>query len=307
MNLPPPDLTFMDQYAFRPTGSTAAILIAIIAKVTELLRSNGTVVLLSLDFSKAFDTVWHAALFEKLAKMSIDDNIYNWMVSYYDRREHSTKFQDQLSDKKSINASVVQGSGLGPSSFSVIGSDLKPINENVFMFKFADDMDFVTIMNNYQAVNAELRNVEDWASRNNMTLNMSKTKEIIFRKGREQVQIPEPHVGIQRYKTLTVLGIKLQDNLHMNEHVDDLIGECANNLYAMNVLRAHGMRREGLEEVFRAKILSRIMYASPAWWGLASQRDIDRINGFLKLDHIPLMRYGIGSLRDNQRTRSCLI
>ena len=26
-----------------------------------------------------------------------------------------------------------------------------------------------------------------------------------------------------------------------------------------------------------------------------------------KLDHIPLMRYGIGSLRDNQRTRSCLI
>ena len=68
----------------------------------------------------------------------------------------------------------------------------------------------------------------------------------------------------------------------MNEHVDDLIGECANNLYALNVLRAHGMRREGLEEVFRAKILSRIMYASPAWWGLASQRDIDRINGFLK-------------------------
>ena len=108
------------------------------------------------------------------------------------------KFQDQLSDKKSINASVVQGSGFGPSSFSVIGSDLKPINENVFMFKFADDMDFVTIMNNYQAVNAELRNVEDWASRNNMTLNMSKTKEIIFRRGRKQVQIPEPHVGIQR-------------------------------------------------------------------------------------------------------------
>ena len=68
----------------------------------------------------------------------------------------------------------------------------------------------------------------------------------------------------------------------MNEHVDDLIGECANNLYAMNVLRAHGMKKEGLEEVFRAKILSRIMYAYPAWWRLASQRDIDRINGFLK-------------------------
>ena len=88
--------------------------------MTELLRSNGTVVLLSLDFSKAFDTVRHAALFEKLEKMSIDDNIYNWMVSYYDQREHSTTFQVQLSDKKSINTSVIQGSGLGYSSLSVI-------------------------------------------------------------------------------------------------------------------------------------------------------------------------------------------
>ena len=62
------------------------------------------------------------------------------------------------------------------------------------MFKFADDMDFVTIMNNYQAVNVELRNVEDWGSRNNMTLNMSKTREIKFRRGREQVQIPRNHM-----------------------------------------------------------------------------------------------------------------
>ena len=57
----------------------------------------------------------------------------------------------------------------------------------------------------------------------------------------------------------------------MNKHSDDLIGECANNLYAMNVFRAHRVKKEGLDEVFRAKILSKIMYASPAWWGLASQ------------------------------------
>ena len=66
-------------------------------------------------------------------------------------------------------------------------------------------------------------------------------------------------------------------------YVDDLIGECTNNLYAMNVLRAHRMKKEGLKEVFGAKILSRIMYASPARWGLARQGNIDRINGFLKI------------------------
>ena len=83
-------------------------------------------------------------------------------------------------------------------------------------------------------------------------------------------------------RCVTVTVSPNQINYYYYYYVDDLIGECANNLYAMNVLRVHGMKKEGLEEVFRAKILSRIMYASPAWWELASQRDIDRINGFLK-------------------------
>jgi len=54
---PPTPLSFTDQYAFRPTGSTAAALIAFLHSVTDLLSSNPFVVVLALDFSKAFDTV----------------------------------------------------------------------------------------------------------------------------------------------------------------------------------------------------------------------------------------------------------
>ena len=50
------DLVFSDQYAFRPTGSATAGLIAILYDVTESLRTGKMVVMLSLDFSKAFDT-----------------------------------------------------------------------------------------------------------------------------------------------------------------------------------------------------------------------------------------------------------
>ena len=55
----------------------------------------------------------------------------------------------------------------------------------------------------------------------------------------------------------------------MNKHVDLLIADCSNSLYALNILRYHGMTVEGLREVFRAKILSRFTYAAPAWWGFA--------------------------------------
>ena len=52
---PPPSLTFLDQYAFRPTGSTSAAVISLLHTITTLLQSNPFVIVISLDFSKAFD------------------------------------------------------------------------------------------------------------------------------------------------------------------------------------------------------------------------------------------------------------
>ena len=54
---PPTSLTFNDQFAFRPTGSTTAAIITLLHKVTHLLLSNPYVIIIALDFSKASDTV----------------------------------------------------------------------------------------------------------------------------------------------------------------------------------------------------------------------------------------------------------
>jgi len=55
-------INFTDQYAFCPTGSTAAALISIFATITSLLACNDYVVVVALDFSKAFDTIRHSTL-----------------------------------------------------------------------------------------------------------------------------------------------------------------------------------------------------------------------------------------------------
>ena len=54
---PPSSISFVDQFAFRPTGSTTATIVAIIHTVTHLLATNPYVIVISLDFGKAFDTV----------------------------------------------------------------------------------------------------------------------------------------------------------------------------------------------------------------------------------------------------------
>jgi hypothetical protein len=67
--LPSSTLTFADQYAFRPTGSTTAAIISIMNHVTHMLAGNPYVIVIAIDFTKAFHTVRHATLVDKLATL----------------------------------------------------------------------------------------------------------------------------------------------------------------------------------------------------------------------------------------------
>ena len=62
-------LSFSDQFAFCPTGSTTATLITILQSVTSLLVDNPYVAVMAVDSSKAFDVVRHATLLDKMAQL----------------------------------------------------------------------------------------------------------------------------------------------------------------------------------------------------------------------------------------------
>src|SRR6218665_1823126 len=80
-----------DPFAFRPTGSTTAAIIDLLQQTSNMLLNNDFVVIVSTDFSKAFDTVSHQAMFDKMGSLDLPDEIYNWMVSYYSNRSHVTR------------------------------------------------------------------------------------------------------------------------------------------------------------------------------------------------------------------------
>ena len=93
---PPPTLSFADQFAFRPTGSPAAAIISLL-NIINLLTSNPFVTVISLDFSKAFDTVRHSTLLEKLAQLDMPANAYNWLVDSFSGHSHCTVYCGQTS------------------------------------------------------------------------------------------------------------------------------------------------------------------------------------------------------------------
>ena len=136
---------FSDQYAFRPFGSTDAAIISIIHHVTSLLSDgNSYVRLIGLDFSKAFDTVKHSCILSKLSSLPISDQLYNWLVNYFQGHSHTTRFNSTTSSTAKINASVFQGSAIGPSLFVINGIDLKPVHKENYIDKYADDSYLIT-------------------------------------------------------------------------------------------------------------------------------------------------------------------
>ena len=249
MQAPPPGLSFDDQYAFRPTGSATAALISTIGTITKLLRSGKTVVLLSLDFSKAFDRVRHGSLLENFAQLEIPDEVYNWISSYLEGREHVTKNRGSTSERRKINLSVVQGSSIGPASYYVAESDLKPKRESFMMDKFADDVDLITTIEHYSEIKDEVEHIAEWADKNNLVLNRAKTKETIFCSS-ISVQLPPPLDGRERVSSFRKLDVIVQNKLSMKDHVDVVLRDCANQIYGLNILRAHGMQASGLQLVF---------------------------------------------------------
>jgi len=109
---PPPALQFTNQFAFRPAGSTTAAIISLLHSVINFLSSNPYVIVISLDFPKAFDTVRHSTLLSKLAQLDLPDHVYHWLADFFTGHSHCTSFCGQTSDFESINASIIQGSAI---------------------------------------------------------------------------------------------------------------------------------------------------------------------------------------------------
>jgi Reverse transcriptase (RNA-dependent DNA polymerase) len=282
---PPPGLHFADQFAFRPTGSTTAAVITILQRITALLESNPYVIVYALDFSKAFDTVRHCTLMEKMSKLQLPDCIYNWLIEFFTDHSHCTKHQGSVSTFETVNASVIQGSAIGPAAYLINAADLRPMISENDIEKFADDTYLLVAAKQVDTRQDEIRGVEAWAIRNNLRLNQAKSMEIIFTKPGRKIDpaaLPPALPGITRVAEIKALGITLSNKLSVSAHVDATITSCAQSLFALKTLRSHGMNDSQLQTIFKSVALAKLRYASPAWYGFTNASDRERLEAFLR-------------------------
>jgi len=170
-----------NQFAYKPTGSTTAALISILAQVTHLLQTNSHVIVLIFDYSKAFDTLSHTSVANVLSTINIPDSIFNWTLNYLANRTHYTNFNGQSSSTASITAGVIQGSVLGPTLFNLTASTLTPFSSQNSFAKYADDGYLMVPGSNASSIPAELAHHSQWAAEQNLKLNLQKHQRLFSR------------------------------------------------------------------------------------------------------------------------------
>ena len=82
---------------------------------------------------------------------------------------------------------------------------------------------------------------------------------------------------------MRVLGVQLRQDLRMSSHINAVLASCSSSMYALNVLRSHGLSSVALQEVGVAKAttVAHLMYASPAWWGYTQAKERAQVEQLL--------------------------
>ena len=152
------------------------------------------------------------------------------MVDFFEHRKHRVVFNEELSEFLEILASIIQGSGIGPASYVVNAGDLQTKNPQNKLVKFADDTYLIVPSSMQETRIEEISNISDWATRNNLTLNNSKTVEIIFSRPRSRRAITPPALipGIIRSETMKMLGVTISNtNLSVSTYRGDSVLLCS--------------------------------------------------------------------------------
>lgn len=271
------------QYGFRQGSSTATATVELLDDIIKGIDEKQIVGALFLDLRKAFDTLNHAILLDKLEAYGIRGIANEIVRSYLQDRKQFVTIGDSQSSLKSSGVGVPQGSNIGPLLFLLYVNDLNRLQLKGTPRLFADDtalfyphLDADAIV---EHMTEDLSILSQYFSSNLLSLNVMKTKYMMFHSSRkifqQRNQVLLNSSCIEQVSSFKYLGLMLDSTLSWANHIKN-VEKKVSSLCGIMRRVSHFVSRRILLNFYFAHIHSRLSYLIIAW-GRASKSSLKKL------------------------------
>ena len=232
--------------------STSTAIMEITRKLFSNYNQNLHTSCLFVDYKKAFETLDHKIMLQKLKQLGFDASSLRWVESYLGNRRHVVKCANMTSSEINVHYGVPQGSILGPLYFIIYVNDfLTKIStcNNLSIIMYADDT--VILTHGTSATTATdtmqevLTRVTTWCNTNKLTINVKKTKHMLVSRvvnHELELGVPILHVNgepLSNVESYHYLGVCLNRKLSFDETVRDTYIKANKKLYTLRRIRPY--------------------------------------------------------------------
>ena len=277
-------LLYTSQYGFRKLHSTELASLELVDRVRSDIGNGKMPISIFLDLSKAFDTLDHSILLRKLTHYGLSQTAIRWFSSYLIGRRQLVEFDGTKSTLVSISTGVPQGSILGPLLFIIYMNDIHVASDKFNAIIYADDTNLLSSLCSFNVnlqgnatnmtelssnINIELDNIQEWLNINRLSLNVQKTKFMIFHNYQRDFShfIPEIMINgqlVERVTEFNFLGLTIDEHLNWKSHIQKVSNKVSRSIGVLNRLKKF-LPLTVLRILYNALILLHFQFSILAW------------------------------------------
>ena len=291
------------QHGFRTKLSTETALIRVTDAIYENIDNNLITLVILCDLSKAFDSVCHTILLQKLNHVNVDEF---WFDDYLANRVQSVKIGNHISSSRPVEYGVPQGSILGPLLFLIYINDMAEIDFRCLMVQYADDCQFLIkgrvddIKDIITQAEGVLKKAKGYFDRNGLLINASKT-QCIFVGSRQNIsKIPsDTCINFDDSKIIPSssvknLGVHIDRFMTFEVHIEEMRKKLIGILIYLNRIK------ENIPVNIRVQIVQTLALSIMNYclriWGTTNKSQIQKVQ---KLQNFAV-RIALGNVKKHE-------
>ena len=278
------------QWGFTEGKGTITSLIATVHDWLCNLDQGNDICIIFFDYKKAFDSVPHGPLMEKLCSIGLNEHILRWIWNYLSSRLQQVAVNGSVSSTIPVRSGVPQGSVLGPLLFIIYVNDLTllPLADGSNLSLFADDVILyrpISVLSDYFKIQCDITAIEHWSDSNFLSLNPQKCKYMIVSRKRSPLL---PGNALQLYgqglcevSLYKYLGVLLSSDMKWSSHIEVACSK-AKRMLGLLYRRFYGLADcKTIVQLYLSIVRPHLEYAS-SLWDPHTQKDISALENVQK-------------------------